>query len=340
MAVRTQDNSLLTYDEWKLKRLETIGASIFGILVYGSKWTSNLELFYQYIGAKSNDVENIRMFLGTETEDITAKCWGYYGGTEQSVVENARKGNLIKQCEKTNLTYFNDDYSYLSCTPDRKILPYGKYEGRGNGSLELKNTQSFVLNSYETGLPTDNVIQLCGQLMITGWDYGELFYFIDNSKFQCHELERKDMGNIEEVILTHTTDFFERVLAARPLYNQLFDAQRNFNQRLVGELQNEISALEPPVQNTIGYRDFLTERYKDKMADIGIVKGDEIQLQVAQKHKQLAKEVDKIEADKLKLEIELKHIIGDNNTLDFGKNGKVTWIENKNGKRSFLNKTK
>ena len=40
------------------------------------------------------------------------------------------------------------------------------------------------------------------------------------------------------------------------------------------------------------------------------------------------------------LEIEIKNILGNNNTLDFGKNGKITWIENKNGKRIFKNALK
>ena len=77
MAVRWQDNSLLTYDQWLIKRLETLGASAFGTVVYGSSWSSNLELFYEYIGAGTNRIENFRMWMGKETEETSGKMHQY-----------------------------------------------------------------------------------------------------------------------------------------------------------------------------------------------------------------------------------------------------------------------
>ena len=340
MAVRYQDNKLLSYDEWLVARNNHIGASILGTLVYGNSYSSSLELFWNFIGAGKPTVENIRMFLGTETQDLSAKCWTFYDGTEQSVVENARRNTPVKKYINHNYTYFNDLYPHLAVTPDGEIQDFGVYAGKGKGSLEIKNTQSWVLASYETGLPTDNVIQLCGQMMVAEYGYGNLFYFIDNSKFQCYDLERKDTKNIEELILQHTEPFWHNVLLARPLYNKLYEARRNYNQRLVGELENEIARLEPPPQNSTGYLNFLTERYKDKLAESGIIKGTDMQLLIAQKHKQLGKEIDTLEKEQMTLEIEIKNNLGNNNTLDFGKNGKITWIENKNGKRIFKNALK
>lgn len=340
MAVRWQINTGLTYDQWLLKRLETLGASAFGTVVYGSSWSSNLELFYEYIGAGNNKVENFRMWMGKETEETSGKMHQYYEGSEQSIVDNYKAGRTIKETINLKATAFNDMYPYLSCTPDREIQPFGIYAGRGKGSLEIKNTSSFVLKSYDTGLPTDNVLQICGQMMICEYDYGELFYFIDNNKFQLYPIERKDTTNIEEVILQHTTPFFENVLLARPLYNQLYEAQRNYNMRLVGELQNEIARLEPPAQNTTGYLNFLSKKYTDKMQGMGIMEGNDAQLSIARKHKELGKQIKVLEDDKRKLEIELKQILGDKHTLNFGKNGKISWAESKAGVRSFLNNVK
>lgn len=341
MAVTWVDNTNISHDQWLLNRLSSIGASETGVIVYGNKWSSSLELFYNKIGhSTKNRVENIRMFLGTETESTSLKLWEYYDGTEQSVVDNFRTGNKVKHAINKKATAFNDLYPHLSVTPDGIIQPFGKYAGRGEGSLEIKNTMQFVLDSYTTGLPPDNVMQLCTQMMVAELDYADLFYFIDNCRFQCHEVERKDTKNIEEIIIEKTTIFWQKVLAARPLYNQLFEANRNHNMRLVNELQVEIALLEPEPQNTDGWRNFLTERYKDKLAEVGVIKGSDIQLEIAKKHKELGRSIDTLEAEQRKLEIELKHIIGDNNTLDFGKNGKVTWIENKNGKRGFSNKVK
>lgn len=328
------------FDQWLLNRLKAIGASEVGVIVYGNQYSSNLELFYEKLGAPKNRIENIRMFLGKETEDTSRKLHQYYGGTEQSVVDNIRAGKKIKETINLDAAAVNDLYPHLAVTPDCEIQPYGIYEGRGKGSLEIKNTTSWYLNSFETGLPTDNVMQLVTQMMVAEYNYGELFYFIDNMKFQCHEVDREDTANMEELILMHTIPFWESVVKARPLYNQLYEAQRNMNMRLVGELQNEIASLEPPAQNTTGYLNFLSKKYTDKMAGMGIMEGNDAQLQIARKHKELDKQIKVLEADKRKLEIELKQILGDKHTLNFGKNGKISWAESKTGSRPFLNNTK
>mgnify|MGYP003477810813 CR=1 FL=1 len=338
--VTWQDNSLLTYDQWLVARLNTIGASEIGTIVYGNPYTSNLELFYEKIGAPRPRTENIRMFLGKETEDTSRKLHAYYSGTEQSVVDNYRSGRKVKETINLNSTAFNDKYPHLSCTPDSEIQPYGIYEGRGKGTLEIKNTTSWYLNSFESGLPTDNVLQLMAQIIVCEYNYGELFYFIDNSKFQLHEISKEDTGNIEEIIMLHTVPFWENVLKARPLYNQLYEAQRNMNQRLMGELQKEIASLEPPAQNTVGYLKFLSQKYKDKMAGMGIMDGNEAMLQVARRHKELGNQIVELEAQRRMMEVELKNIIGDKHTLNFGANGKVAWAQDKSGKRTFLNKVK
>jgi len=340
MAVRWQDNGLFSYDQWLVKRNETLGASEVGTVVYGNPWTSNLELFYEKIGAGRDRPENIRMFLGKETEGTSRKLHAYYDGTEQSVVDNYRSGKKIRETVNLNSTAFNDKYPHLSCTPDSEIQDFGIYAGRGKGTLEIKNTTSWYLGSFESGLPTDNVLQLCTQIIVPEYNYGELFYFIDNSKFQLHAIDKSEIGNIEETIMLHTIPFWENVLKARPLYNELYEAQRNMDMRRVAELQREIADLEPPAQNTVGYLNFLSKKYTDKMAGMGIMEGTEALLQIARKHKELGKQVSELEAERRKMEVELKNIIGDKHTLNFGKDGKVTWAADKTGKRTFLNKVK
>lgn len=341
MAIKFQDNTKLSYDEWLLARLNSIGASEVAVIVFGSKYSSSLELFYQKIGAPKASVENIRMYLGKETEDISANSlWRYYNGTDQSIVENARKNNPVKKCIDLKTTTFNDAYPHLSVTIDREIQPFGKYEGRGKGALEIKNTQGFVLSSYGGGLPPENVTQLCTQIMVSEYQYGELFYFIDNRTCQCHPIERKDTGNIEEVILKHTIPFWNNVLEGRKIYNAAFEAKRTGNQRLYDSCMRDLAALEPPPQNSAGYLNFLTDKYKDRLSGAGVIQGKEDQLLIAKNHKELAKQIDALQIQQRKYEIELKNIIGNMSMIDFGKQGKVAWMENKNGQRSFKNSVK
>lgn len=343
-----KNNSDYSYEQWIVNRLETIGASEVGVIVYGNAYASNLELFYSKIGAPTKPrVENIRMFLGKKTEPLNQMMYEYYEGSDQSIVDNHNAGKKIRETISRNETCFNTDYPHLSATPDLEVQPVLRNASRGKGFCEQKNTTSYYLNSFETGLPTDNVLQLCTQLMLGNdpnkapeYNYGDLFYFVDNMRFELHEVEYSDIKNMEELILAHTIPFWESVKAARPLYNQLFEAQRNYNQRLVNELTAAITALEPPPQTSTGYLNFLSEKYKDKMAGGGIIEGTNAHLEIARKHKEIAKQVDEIEKQQRQIEIELKLILKDSHTLNFGKNGKITWAANKHGRRAFLNRVK
>jgi len=331
--ITTQDNTKITYEEWKLLRNNSIGSSEVGAIVYGNNYTSNLEIWWNKVAGAKDKAENIRMWLGKQTEDTTAHCWQYHDDTDDSIVINHRKNTPVKKGENRKITLFNSDYHGRTSTPDLFILPYGRYAGRGEGVAELKNTQTYVLNAYENGIPTDNIFQLCDQMMMADVDYGELFYFVDNRTFKCFPLERKSMKSMEDAIKKVTLPFWKSIEKARPLYNQMFEAKRNFNMKLAAELEVEISRLEPPAQNTNGYLDFLTQRYKDRTSGAGVIKGTDMDLVIAKKYAEIVRKIDKLKDQKISLEIQIKNIIKENNVLDFGTRGKITYFPNKNGNR-------
>lgn len=338
MAVTWKSIDGLSYDQWMMERTKTLGASEAGIVVFGSSYSSNLELFHNKIGQPKRTVQNLRMFIGTQTEELSSQFWRYYDGkNEQSIVDNREAGRVLRECENRKATAFNSKWPFLSATPDRIILPEYQYKGMGFGSLEIKNTQSYVLNSYESGIPTNNVIQNVVQIKVGDLDFGELFFFIDNARVRGFFIQEKDVRKTWQTILLHTTPFWENVLKARPLYNQMYEAKRHTNMKLAQELAYEIIALEPPPQNTDGYLNFINQRYKDRLAGIGIIKGSEADLVKARKHKELGKKIDKLIMEQRKIEIDLKTTLGNNYKLDFGKEGFVSWYPNKNEKRIFKN---
>ncbi len=338
--IRYQNNNELTRDQWLMARNNTIGASEVGIIVVGSNFSSSLELYYNKIGLGRPTIQNIRMSIGTNTEPIIRQYWKYYEGSEESIVLNEQRGRIVKDCRNDNQTIFNDKYPHLSATPDGIILPYGVYAGKGEGSLELKNTMGFVLKAYEGGIPTVNLFQNVTQIMLGEFGYGEIFYFIDNSRFQLETLLRKDTRKVEEAILIHTTDFWNRVTKARKVVGEMFEFKRTHNYRAADKALLEIQALEPPVQNTNGYLNFLTEKYKDRIAGVGLKQGSQTDLQIAKKHRELSKKIDKLEKDQRLLEIQLKLIMKESTVLDFGKEGKITYHPNSNNNRIFKNSIK
>lgn len=76
------------------------------------------------------------------------------------------------------------------------------------------------------------------------------------------------------------------------------------------------------------------------MAGVGVMDGTDAMLSIARKHKELGKKIDELTEQRRMLEVELKNILRDKNTLNFGSNGKVSWAADKMGKRTFLNKVK
>lgn len=347
MSIHWQNNSILSHDEWLLSRNNSIGASEVGAIVLGNKFTSSLEIFYNKVAAPKTVSENLRMLIGTETEELSSKFWKYYddrllskSDRQNSIVTNLRNKTPVKDCEYVNGTAFNSDYPHLSATPDRKILPVLRFEGMGFGSLEIKNSQQMVLDSYEFGIPTDNLFQNIAQMIVTTWKYGELFYFLDNRSVDSYLLHYKDAKRTANTIIETTTAFWKNVLLARPLYNQMCKAKRDFNMKLAAELEVEIARLEPAPQATAGYMSYLNQRYIDKMQGVAMIPGNEAQLALARKDKAIDGKIAKLEKEKSLIQLELKNIIKESQGIDFGKNGKITWYVNKAGNRSFKNQTK
>lgn len=342
MAITYQENKNLSYDIWKLKRNEAIGSSEVGAVCIGSPYKSALEIFYDKVAGPKDTPENIMMWMGKKIEPLSEEMWSYYDDSADSIVKNSRAGTPVKKGENRNVTIFNSDYPGRSSTPDLHILPWGIYKGqKDEGYCELKSTVSYVLKSYENQLPTDNVFQLCDQLIIGDKQYGELFYSIlDARDFKGYPLLRSSMKNIEETIIRQTGDLWKRITKAKPLYNQMYEAKRNYNFKLAAELDNEIQQLEPSAQNCAGYLRYLTERYKDRTANVGLIKGTEEQLKLAKKHKELGKKIDKLEKEQRMFEIELKLILKENNAIDFGVQGKVTYYPTVRGTRLFKNAIK
>lgn len=341
MAITFQYNKDIPYDLWKSKRKDYIGSSEVGAVCIGSPYKSGLEIFYDKVAGAKDTPENIMMWMGKKIEPLSEEMWSYYDDSANSIVKNSRAGTPVKKGENRNVTIFNSDYPGRSSTPDLHILPYGPYTNQGEGFCELKSTVSFVLKSYENQLPTDNVFQLCDQLLIGDKQYGELFYSIlDARDFKGYALQRRSMKNIEETIIRETGDLWRRIEKAKPLYNQMFEAKRVFNLKLAAELDNEIQRLEPGPQNSAGYLRYLTERYKDRTSNVGLIKGTEEQLKLAKKHKELGKKIDKLEREQRMLEIELKLALKDNMAIDFGMQGKVTYYPTVRGTRLFKNAIK
>lgn len=331
-----RSNAGLTYEEWKFLRRESIGSSEVGAIIQGNKWTSNLEIFYQKIGEVKEDTQSLRSLLGKETEPISFKMWKYYDKNDASITTNYNAGRQIRYGINKNVAILNSKYPGRTSTPDIFIQPEGIYAGCGEGVLEIKNTQTMILDSYSPNLPPDNVFQICDQMLLGEMKYGELFYFLDNRYFKNFVFDDyKAIKKVQQIIIERITPFWENVEKAKPLYQQAYIAKKNLQYQLASQIEAEIIKLEPPVQNTDGYLSYINQRYKDRMAGVGAVKGNDELYNLSVQYKKIGSNIKKLERQQKDIEIKLKAVIGNKSYIDFGGKGRVTWFEDKNEKRRF-----
>jgi len=320
MGIILQYNNDISKEQWLANRNLTLGASEVSPVCFGSKYTSNLEIFYQKVTGIKWSIQNIRTYTGHLSESIVDGFYPYYEGTEESVYLNGDAGKKLRTVENRNVTGINSKWPHLSATPDR----FTTYNDGKKVLTEYKNTQSYVLKMWKPGLPLDNVIQNLTQCKIFEYQYGELFYYIDNMKFELHELDAKLYNKQWQLVLDRTTPFWENVEKGRKIYNQMYEAKRNYNMKLANELDVELQKLEPPIQYTDGYLKFINEKYKNR-AQLGGREATAAEIEYAKRYADIVKKIDKLEKEKQQIETMLRTSMKDVSILNLGKHGNVTW---------------
>ena len=328
----------MSHKDWLQFRKNGFGASEIGGVLGLSPYTSPLEIFYDKISDSIGEkYENLAMFLGTETEAFIAKLHQYWDGDEESMITNYRNNNVVRKNRRVNAYIQNPKWEHLLVSLDRKITSYKK-----NGELfpeevlEIKNMSGFVKNQWEYGIPPMYMAQLQQQLLVTNIQFGELALMIDGRNFEVHRFERND--EFCEHIINRSTDLWNKITEARKLQEQKIDAELNFNQKLVNEINQEIISLEPEVDNSISLSHFLSDKYKNGTE--GEKVGSFEELEWAIKHKELKNEVKEKQKEITLFENKLKHSMKDIEVLNFQDDGKVHWSNSKNGRRIFRNRIK
>lgn len=331
----------MSNEDWLRFRKRGIGASEVGAIMGLSQYKSNVELFYDKIGEGVGfTVENLAMFLGKKYESPIADMWQYWGGSPESLIENSNKGNKVRRMQKVNAYIQNPLYPHLFVSLDRRINKHIDLETgqeRGNGALEIKTISGFEADKWESGIPPSHVVQVQTQLLVTGWQYGELAVQKDGRQFDVYPFE-KHKGVCKEIV-KQTTDFWKRVERARILLTQKYEYQKNFNTRKLREIEAELQVLEPNPDASDGLANFLKEKYRN--ADLTSERmGTLDELAIAQKHAKHKEQQKKLNEQIQLCENSLKSTMKNIEKIIFPQEGFVSWKNDANGSRRFVNKIK
>lgn len=322
-------------NEWLNYRKSGVGASEVGAIMGLSPCKSNIELFYEKIGEKAGfDVENIFMFMGKQHEDKVAELWQYWEGSEESLIENFNAGRIVRRCQRVNAYVRNPKYPWLFVSLDRKI---NKTDLKGEGALEIKTLSGYESDKWEGGIPPSHLVQVETQTGVCEFDFGELAVMKDGRRFEVYEFDF--MPELFENIVESTHSFWQKVIRGAQIVTKRFEAQHNFNIKLVQELEAELHELEPAPDGSDAYNNFMKKKYN--LVDPGEIKGGEEEYNHAISHSSLKEEIKALEEKRQLNENTLKRFLGEKDVINFGEGkGYVSWKANKNGSRVFLNKAK
>lgn len=329
----------MSEDDWLRFRKRGIGASEFGAVMGLSPYKSNVELFWEKVGQGLNySIESMAMFSGTEMEDFVARWWEYWGGDEASLIRNKRMKNKVRKMSNVNAYIQNITMPHLFISLDRRIhkhVDIDTGEQRQNGALEIKTISGFESDKWESGIPPSHVAQIQGQLLVTGWKYGELAVLKDGRKFDVYPFERH--AGMCKAILKKTTDFWKRVESARGLLTKQYEAEKNFNTKKFNELEAELQRIEPAPDASDGLANFLKEKYKNPEPK-SERPGTLIELETAKKHLELKNQQKGISEQLQLCENTLKSSMRNIESISWPGEGFVSWKSDSNNARRFLNK--
>lgn len=341
--IRLVSTNDMSNDQWLAYRMNGIGASEVGTIMGLNPYKASIQLFYEKIGEiPPYSVENLAMFLGKENEDLIGKMWEYWDPSiddledaQAAMIQNYRAGKKIRRYKHINAYAHNEKYPWLFVSLDGEI---NKYDSRGNGALEKKMISGYEADKWTAGIPPGYVIQNSTQLVVCEYLFGEIAILKDNRSFWVLPFERNKV--IEDEIIERTHEFWKKVETGRILVTQKFEAQRNYNLRLVEQIDAELAGLEPEPDGSEAFSQYLKEKYK--IALPGERAGNAIQLKHAQDHKAIKEQLKKLEEAAKSHENALKNDLGHEKAdrFDFGPNGYIQWKADSNGVRRFINKIK
>jgi len=314
----------MSKENWLKFRKRGIGASEVGVVMGYSQYKSPVELFHERLSlAPEMSLENIAMFMGHYHEDAVADLWQYWDGSQDGMMANYAKGNVIRRCRKINAYIQNPKYPWLFVSLDRIINKGSRGE---EGALEIKTIASYEADKWEAGIPTPHIMQVHTQMLCCDFTFGEIAAMKDGRYFDVYPFDENQI--IFDAIIHKTKEFWDKVEQGRMFTTRKYEAVLNHNMRLANECQAEIDRIEPQPDGSEAYERFMKDRFKKSIAEAGLIVGTSEDYIDAKEYLRICDDIKALEVKKLERSNRLRNRIKDKTKIDFGRNGYVSWSGN------------
>jgi len=322
--------------DWYEFRKNTLGASETATACEGGydEYGVRAKLFWSKVGAKFPEIKSKFTFWGLELERNVANAWKYYDGSEEGYIDNRYNANVIREFQDLNCYAINIKYPYLSASfdflvPEGQVNPFSGEVVNFSYPLEIKTISLAAAEKYETGLPVRYIFQTHQQMIIWECDYCEIAALKGGTDFQVYPIKMVD--SVKEMVLKETKEFWDLVVEARPIYNEL---EITFDNDKKQQLREQLDNLEPEPEQNKGYEDFWKEKYKEGSIAKELV-GTDDDFQIAVAYKDILEEEKELSTKKQLIKNHLLYIMKDYEELTFGDKGRVVHRNNP-GSRAYF----
>jgi len=227
--------------------------------------------------------DNEAMFHGRWLENYILRLWECWDGTKDGYMKNFEKMRRattdlernkarVRSISVIKSYLVNPDYPYLFVSldgyaPDGSLCmknDHKRYKFSepvpGGFPVECKTIGHFEAERWATGVPSQYIVQINQQMLITDCYYAELPILKDGRFFDVLMFERND--DICRQLIAKGKEFWDRVIAGREMMTKADEWLNRGNQDMANEWLGKIQMLEPEVDENPAYKEYLSEKYK------------------------------------------------------------------------------
>jgi hypothetical protein len=329
--------------EWYKFRLKGIGSSEIGQILYPEDKYSNLaKLFHEKVGIMDMpDIDNEPMFHGRNLEAYIARLWQYWWNGEY--IENEKANKKIRKCHSLEGYCVNPDYPFFFSSPDRLInkgMPKLNGEELPNGGIvEIKNINEYAKSEWADKAEKKYIAQVHQQMLVMGLDYAEICPLFGGNNIRVYAIERSQ--EMIDKIIYHGYQFWEmHVKPAKILAEDYWHHIHRGELEKAERVAAEIDRYEPFPQGNDSYRIFINNK---RTVEREYAPPPEGAQELAMQHRMIKDVLEKLIVKEKLMKNTLIKKINDERAEKFNFGDGTGYVSNKadkNGKISFLNKTK
>jgi len=301
-----------------------LGGSDIAKVIGVDEYKSTKVFFYECVEfERREDMRRPELHRGVVQEKVIHDAyWRYINPKDPS--DDAYLANVygpakvFRQGKKANEILINEKYPWLFVSPDY-TFPKNKFTKRG--VLEIKSPTYRACAKYEAGIATSYVAQTYMQMIVAGFDYGELMALVDCTTISLFVFDTIPPG-IKEEIITKSKIFCEKVIEGKKITynNTLSDLEK----------QQLLDAICPEEENPELYKEFLKEKHRPENAKAS-VEGNGEQLQTVISYLMGKEEIKGLTKENIKLENEIREYFHDGiGYIDFGGGNKMSYVDKLN----------